>query len=122
MKTILYVDDEESLTYVFQQLAMSRGLKCITSNEPKQALRFFPEKKDEIDILVLDVQMPGMNGIELFRELRKIRPDIPTIFMSARSISFFSDLQELIKKLDIDFVGKPYEPAAIFDLINAMTS
>ena len=80
--TILCVDDERLL--MEDTTALCRGLdrvdRAVGFTRPAEALRWL--EKETADIVLLDIDMPGMNGLELAAEIRKIRPDIPIIFLT----------------------------------------
>jgi len=79
---LLLVDDEPELLEVLQQALESIGYKVLTAHNGAQAVDCFAEHCDEIALVLLDVVMPVLGGVEAARELREMAPDLPLIFHS----------------------------------------
>ncbi|MBA4390169.1 MAG: hypothetical protein C0399_04445 [Syntrophus sp. (in: bacteria)] len=62
------------------------GYKVFPVSDGVEAVEVFREKSDEIDIVILDVSMPGMNGREAYREMQKIKAATPVLFMTGHSL------------------------------------
>jgi DNA-binding NtrC family response regulator len=89
MKTILVVDDEEGIRTSFREILMQFGYRVITESGCDSALSTFHEGA-QVDLVVTDYQMPGMNGLEFIARLKQIAPSVPVIFMTGcRSIEIF---------------------------------
>jgi CheY-like chemotaxis protein len=80
-KTVLCVDDEAIGLRVRKILLEGRGFKVLTASSGQQGLTVFDE--NHVDLVVLDFYMPGMNGGEVAAEMRKRRPQVPIVFLSA---------------------------------------
>ncbi len=80
-KTVLCVDDEAIGLRVRKILLEGHGFKVLTASSGQQGLAVFDE--NHIDLVVLDFYMPGMNGGDVAAEMRKRRPAVPIIFLSA---------------------------------------
>ena len=96
-KTILVVDDEEAMREIFSSILKRDDYEILLAENGKQALEVFTVYSEEIDLVVLDVIMPEMNGISFFREIRKIRTDIRVLFCTGSSFNdpdFFKNLPE----------------------------
>jgi two-component system cell cycle sensor histidine kinase/response regulator CckA len=78
-ETILFVDDERMLAEVAKLSLEGLGYTVVTETDPLQALALFRENGRTFDLVIADKTMPGMNGFDLVREMRSIRPDIPII-------------------------------------------
>jgi two-component system, NtrC family, response regulator AtoC len=102
-KSILIVDDE---IHTCQGLA--RALKyeweTFTASNGKEAIKTFEE--NPVDIVLTDVKMPGMNGIELLRQIKNIRPEVPAIVMSAYNET--ETVVDAVKAGAYDFITKPF--------------
>ena len=83
--TILVVDDEEIIRELARELLGQLGYTVITANDGIQALDVFRERRDEIDLAVIDVMMPRMGGRECLQKLREIDPSLKAIFATAYS-------------------------------------
>ena len=80
-KTVLCVDDEAIGLRVRKILLEGHGFKVLTASSGLQGLSVFDD--NEIDLVVLDYYMPGMNGGDVAAEMRRRRPAVPIIFLSA---------------------------------------
>ncbi len=80
-KTVLCVDDEAIGLRVRKILLEGRGFKVLTASSGQQGLTVFDENR--VDLVILDFYMPGMNGGDVAAEMRKRRPEVPIIFLSA---------------------------------------
>ncbi len=84
-ETILLVDDEPMVTEVGAKMISRLGYRVLTAASGAEALAIFGEKHADIDIVVLDMIMPDMNGEQTFRKLQEIDPHIRVIFSSGYS-------------------------------------
>jgi CheY-like chemotaxis protein len=78
-ESILLVDDEVNLVYGTERMLKQLGYRVVSRTDPRQALFVFRSEPDQFDLVITDQSMPYMSGIELARELARIRPDIPII-------------------------------------------
>ena len=83
MATILLIDDEESVRMVFQVGLERAGYRVLTTENGKQGLRLFEHQA--VDLILVDIFMPEMDGLELIPLLRKTRPANKIIAISGRS-------------------------------------
>ncbi len=81
-ETILFVDDESLQTEMAELLLTKLGYNVVTSNDGIKALNIFLHEKDNFDLVITDMMMPKMSGMELAGEIIKIRPDMPIILCS----------------------------------------
>ncbi|MBF0275178.1 MAG: PAS domain S-box protein, partial [Nitrospinae bacterium] len=81
-ETILIVEDEVTVLDIINNLLDSLGYSVLTASNGKEALKTFHGYRDTIDLVLTDVVMPEMGGVELFRELRMKSPDIKVVMMS----------------------------------------
>jgi PAS domain S-box-containing protein len=79
---VLYVDDEEPLVFVMGHMLQRLGYKVTGCTDPHKALETFRSRPDEFDVVVSDLSMPGVSGLDLARELLQIRPGIPILLAS----------------------------------------
>lgn len=80
-KTVLCVDDEKVGLRVRKIMLETHGFKVLTASSGLQGLAVFDE--NEIDLVVLDFYMPGLDGGQVAAEMRRRRPEVPIIFLSA---------------------------------------
>lgn len=79
---ILYVDDDDSLLFLARRLLRRAGLDVVTSRNPDDALGQVRAEPQRFDLVVTDVNMPGMSGVDMAQALRTLRPDLPVVLMS----------------------------------------
>ncbi|MBN1904730.1 MAG: response regulator [Deltaproteobacteria bacterium] len=105
--TILLVDDEPMIINVGKALLERLGYRVIIAENGMAAIELYEEEKDRIDIVILDIIMPGMNGIETYKRLKKCNPEIKVLFSSGYSMD---ESSPEIMKLDTNgFIQKPYK-------------
>ena len=95
---ILLVDDEKGLTDMLGSLLGNLGYTVKTSQDPESALVTFTASPSRFDLIVTDMTMPHINGLELCTEIKKIRPDIPVIVCTGHSSQLNADF---LKRADI---------------------
>ncbi len=104
--TVLVVDDEPVVRNTVSRFAERMGLRALAADGGPEAIRIFTERADSIDLVLLDMSMPGMDGRETLVELRAIRPDVPVLLSSGYSeeeaLSVFEEVQLA------GFLQKPY--------------
>ncbi len=79
---VMYVDDDQALVFLVQRVLTRQGLQVSTFNDPQQALAALRNDPLGVDLLVTDYNMPGFSGVDLLREVRAIRPDLPVALAS----------------------------------------
>jgi len=115
IETILLVEDEEALIEMVRLLLESKGYNVFTAQDGKKAVEMFKQHKNEIDIVLTDMGLPGMTGVDEFKILKEIAPNVKVIFASG----FF----EPVIKSDLyiagakGFIQKPYSPGEILQKI-----
>ncbi len=80
-RTILVVDDEESIRFLYREELEDEGYRVITASDGEEALRKVGEEKP--DLITLDIRMPGMDGIEVLHRIRDMDKEIPVIMSTA---------------------------------------
>jgi CheY-like chemotaxis protein len=105
-ETILLVDDEEMILKVTERLLKSLGYRVITANRGEQAIEICRSQKGGIDLLILDMVMPGMNGGEIFDRIKAIDPDLKVILSSGYSLN--GQATDILKRGCQGFIQKPF--------------
>jgi len=114
-KKILIVEDEAMLSECLEAILTQFEYQCLIAPDAESALQIFKEKQDEIGIILADVGLPTISGIELFYQLKNISQDIKYILMSG-----FVDPDEknrLTKDGVLLFLQKPYKMNEILDAL-----
>jgi CheY-like chemotaxis protein len=105
--SVLLVDDELDIINTIKRWLQADGFRVYGFADPLQALQYFQNNCDQIDLVLADIRMQKMNGFELVKKIKAIRPETKVVFMTALE----TDHQELSKELPsikIDgFVSKP---------------
>jgi two-component system, cell cycle sensor histidine kinase and response regulator CckA len=81
-KHVMYVDDDEALVFLVERVLTRKGFKVSSFTDPHLASAALRERAQEFDLLVTDYNMPGFCGIDLLREARDIRPELPVALAS----------------------------------------
>ena len=105
-ESILLVDDEDYILDVGRLMLDGLGYKITTANSGQEAIDRFSEKKDDIDLVILDLVMPDLDGETVFQEIRKIAPDIKVLFASGHYV--VEQTRELLRSGHSDFLQKPF--------------
>ena len=114
-KKILIVDDDPHIREVISFALEKAEMSITLANDGKQALKSF--EKNPSDLIVLDINMPEMDGLECCREIRK-NSDVPILFLSSRD-----DEIDRILGLEIggdDYVTKPFSPRELVARVNVI--
>ncbi len=83
--TILVVDDEDILRQGVSKLLRKKGFSVLEAGDGSAALDVFRARKNEIDVLLLDITLPGASSREVYEEVKRLRPDLSVIVTSAKS-------------------------------------
>jgi PAS domain S-box-containing protein len=115
-ETILLVDDEEAVLDVVKSMLERSGYTTITAESGERAVEIFSkvhrsegreeERRDKIDLVILDLGMPGMGGHKCLKELLKIHPKVKVVISSGYSES--GKMKETLESGAAGFIGKPY--------------
>jgi CheY-like chemotaxis protein len=81
-KHILYIDDDEAMVFLLTRLLERHGYRVSGYTDAREALAAVRAKPGEFDLAVSDFNMPRMSGLDVARELREIRPDLPVVVIS----------------------------------------
>ncbi len=112
---VLLVEDEPSLAEVETAMLRSLGCTVILCKNGKEAVDTFSKSWRDIDLVILDMVMPVMNGKEAFYAMKKINPDVLAILVSGYSLN--GEAQSLLAKGIKGFVHKPYQKSEMADAI-----
>ena len=104
---ILVVDDEDIVAEVLMETLKNCGYRISVHNNPVKAIEFYKENYKTIDLALIDMIMPGKNGLETFSDMKNINPDIKAIMLSGYAMN--SDLKEASCRGVMNFLQKPYE-------------
>lgn len=111
---ILVVDDDPLVRRTLERLIRAHGYAVTGANGANEALGILAD--DRFDLLVTDVQMPGVNGVQLAREARRQQPGLRVVFVSGYTAEVISD------ELDGPLLSKPFDPNTLAKVIQRVLS
>jgi CheY-like chemotaxis protein len=113
-KAIMVVDDEADIVIVFDKSLSLAGYEVFSFTDPVQALEHFKMNPAKFGLIISDIRMPNMNGIEFATKVREMTALVPVILMSAFEMTSL----EISPSLNITrFVQKPIMPAELRKLV-----
>lgn len=111
---ILVVDDEMSVAVIVARVLEAAGYVVEGTRSAKEALARFEAAEHSFDLLLSDVVMPNMSGIELAGRIREVRPDIRVLLMSG-----YAPGQDL-ERLDVELLKKPFSPSELLGRVRSV--
>lgn len=112
-ETILLVDDEENILEIGRDVLEQFGYMTLTATSGESALEIYEREGDRIDLVILDLGMPGMGGHKCLQKLREIDPEVKVIIASGYSVN--GSVKETLDAGAVGFIGKPYK---LSDMLN----
>ena len=114
-ETILVVDDEESMQELGCELLEDEGYKVLIASTGQEALEEYRRHGDMIQLVVLDLVMPGMDGGQTYLELKKMNPDLKAFFCTG----YMPDqvISALLEEEHLQAIQKPFNPEAFVQLV-----
>jgi PAS domain S-box-containing protein len=112
---VLMVDDEEMVRNVGAAMLRALGYEVMTCQDGEEAVECYRNSWKHIDLVILDMIMPRMNGREAFMAMREINPDIRAILSSGYSIN--GEAQGILDEGVLAFIGKPFDRAKLSDTV-----
>ena len=114
--TILYAEDEKDLREVTHQILKGFTKKQYVAENGQEGLELFKAHEKEIDLIITDVNMPILNGLDMIKEIKKININIPIIVATA-----FSNKEYLLEAIDIGVDKYVLKPIDIAKLLQVMS-
>jgi CheY-like chemotaxis protein len=112
---VLVVDDSLTWLRLARDILTAGGYQVQTCDHPRDALLLLKQNPEQIDLVITDLQMPCLDGIELARELLKIKATLPVVLTSA---AMFQMRSERLQSLGIrDFLTKPWDRERLFSVL-----
>ena len=110
-ETILLVDDEEMILEVGSEILKAMGYEVFSARSGKEAVQIYQEHRNGIDLVILDMIMPGMSGGQTYDKLREIDPSVKVLLSSGYSID--GEASEILKRGCNGFIQKPFNIKAL---------
>ena len=104
--TILLVDDEEMILSVAEEMIQALGYQVLVAKDGRSAIDTYRAKNSQIDLVILDLIMPGLGGGETFDQMKAINPDVKVLLSSGYSIN--GQASSIIKRGCQGFIQKPF--------------
>ncbi len=114
MEKLLLVDDEAEIQYSFRRIFASSSVEISTANSGEEALKLIPKLKP--DLVLMDVRMAGITGLETLRRLREIDAKLPVIMMTA-----YGTTQTAIEAMKLgayDYLLKPFDVPKLQEIVH----
>lgn len=111
---ILIVDDNEPLTAILSE-NLSVLCECATAESAEAAIDVL--KKSEFRLVLTDISLPGMSGLDLCEQVRRLDPGIAVIVMSTNTDELYA--AESLRRGAFGFLPKPFEPALLLEMVRA---
>ena len=115
MTTILIVDDEKSMRDFLKILLVKEGYEVIVAGDGEQALAALGQNR--VDLVISDIRMPGMSGLELLAKIKDEPEDIPVIMITAFASP--NDAVQAMKNGAYDYISKPFNVDEIKSVIHS---
>ncbi len=113
MAKILVVDDERSVRQAFEEILSSKGHTVVSVRGAEDAMGSL--QKDDFDLVILDICLPGMNGLDALGRIKQRQPKLPVIVMTGQGTT--DTAIEATKRGAFDYQLKPFEPAEMLRTI-----
>jgi len=110
-KTILVVDDDPTQRRLLQAAVEKAGFACRTAPDGETGLQLASDAREGVDVVLLDLTMPGLSGMETLERLNAKRPDLPVIMLTATS--GIDTIVQTMRRGAVDFIVKPANPERV---------
>ena len=118
MYSILVVDDEPNYLIVLSELLKDEGFEVFTASSGKDGLKIIEDV--DLDVVITDMQMPGMNGLEFLKEVKNRIPDLPVVVITA-----FAEVDKAVEAMQngaFNYLAKPFSNDELIITINKAAS
>ena len=112
--TILIVDDEFGIRDFLYAYLKTKNFRVLTAECADDALEIWAQEKEQIDLILTDMLMPGMNGHSLAQQLKEERPELKVIIMSG-----YMPMESAEETIQFRFLRKPFHPHELLEAIRA---
>ena len=116
--TILIVDDEERMRKLIKDFLVQKNFNILEAEDGEKALKVYSENKNKINLILLDVMMPKLDGWSVLRQIRQENKNLPIVMLTARS----EEQDELFGfELGVDeYITKPFSPKVLVARVEAI--
>jgi CheY-like chemotaxis protein len=117
MPTVMVVDDEHAVRNLESQMLKQAGYEVMLADDALKALDMVREN-DQLDLVIADVHMPDMNGDEMARQIRALRPELKVLFVTGYSDTLFNCQPVLWQ--DQAYLDKPFTRRALLEAVSML--
>jgi len=110
---ILAIDDEPNIRHLVRNEFLLEGFEVVTAENGEEGLRAFG--RERFDLVLLDIKLPGINGLEVLRNLKRKTPSVPVIMITA-----YGEIQTAVESMKLgarDYVTKPFKLSELLPLV-----
>ena len=115
-KTILIAEDEESNYLLLKEIFHRTGVNIIWSRNGKQTIEICKSQGMHVDLILMDIKMPEMNGYEATKKIKEMNRDLPIIALTAYALE--DEMEKSLKAGCDDYISKPFEKGNLMKKIN----
>ena len=116
MKRRILVVDDDSMNLMRTKMILGQEYQVVLAESGAEALNRLKEDEEQIDMVLLDIDMPEMNGIETFERMKDFAADIPVIFLTASGQE--DDVVSAIRLGAVNYLKKPFRPQELMRRIS----
>jgi two-component system, cell cycle sensor histidine kinase and response regulator CckA len=116
--TVLLIDDEGGIVEVTKEMLESMGCKVITARSGPEAIEVFKENRDDIDLVILDMIMPGMSGRTTFDHIKSLNGDVKVLLSTGHCLN--GEAEKMLKCSCEGFIQKPFSLEQLSEKINGV--
>lgn len=112
---MVVIDDEQEIRDYLADVLEMDGYACKCFHESVAALAYLSDRESQHDLVMTDIRMPGMSGLELLKRVREVSPEVPVILISGlyeQAIGL-----EAVRNGAVDYLLKPAKPAEVLSLV-----
>ena len=117
---ILVVDDDDDVRDFAQQALLFGGAEVIAAPDGPSGIEAYKAHSERIDLVLLDMKMPGMSGLECYRALRRIQPEVKVLLSSGYNEQ--DATSEFAGRGLAGFVQKPYRLKSLLEMVSRVTT
>jgi CheY-like chemotaxis protein len=114
MPRILIVEDSQDIRFIVREILQRKGYTTVEAENGLEALETL-ERDSQVDLIISDIRMAKMNGLELLGELKQRYPHIPAIILSVHTVPEWID--EAMQKGAVSYLIKPFTPAQLLGAV-----
>jgi len=118
--TVLIIDDEEMIRTLTQKILSRAGFDVLTAESGQKGIQLYSERRGQVDMILLDLTMDDISGVEVLRKIREISGDLPCIISSGQPPGTHEIPDEL--QWNVYFLQKPYRANQLSDLVGQILS